>query len=95
MTREDALEATIWLMDGNNQVECDERWESNPLALINEIYDDFKSRTCEKCKYMIKDSTGYPRCSNGSSIMPYEDGAIALNVDLEFGCNQFERKDDE
>ena len=52
MTREDALEATIWLMDGNNQEECDERWGSNPLALINEIYDDFESRTCENCRHV-------------------------------------------
>lgn len=48
--------------------------------VINEIYDDFESRTCESCKYHTKDLL----CSLG--ICHFE-----INTDPDiFGCNKWE-----
>jgi len=53
------------------------------IDLIDEIFDDFESRTCENCVYF--DRIG--ACSNNESIA-YD----CLSVD-DFGCNKFERKE--
>lgn len=54
--------------------------------VINEIYDDFESRTCENCKYCIDDgSSGYV-CKGMSDV-------IHISSIDDFGCNKFERKE--
>jgi len=49
MTREEAMDITSDLINGNNQEEYPENY--SPYTLINQIFDDFKSRTCDNCKH--------------------------------------------
>ena len=59
-------------------------------GLVNEIFDDFKSRTCDNCKY------GEPVLSNTRvwcrGYTPFA-SINGLSLDKHFGCNKFEPKD--
>jgi hypothetical protein len=63
--------------------------EDDVTESLDRIYDDFKSRTCENCKYIrvlwIGDAL---ECSYG--IRQYETDYFIVEKD--FGCNKFERK---
>ena len=53
---------------------------------IDEIYDDFESRTCENCKLLNRDTgKSYSTCTE----LPLNMGADTIT---EFGCNWFKRK---
>jgi hypothetical protein len=59
------------------------------LHIIDQIYDDFESRTCESCKYS--------KTHKGKTI---EDGVECSNQYMyrkfllkDFGCNLYERKE--
>ena len=53
----------------------------NMTTLIDEIYDDFESRTCENCEYYI---------NNINHVGCHFDFSTNCG-----GCNRFERKDAE
>ena len=50
-------------------------------ALIDDIYDDFESRTCENCTYSEDIEKSYERCEE-----------LGINVGRDFGCSLFKRK---
>jgi len=57
---------------------------------ILEYIHDFESRTCENCKYYIFDKYYY-YCNND---LCYDNGMNDVReVEKDFGCNKFERKD--
>ena len=65
--------------------------------LINKIYDDLNSRTCENCKYFQK---GWFCEKINAEIYPdyeiWDNSGFHVNgydVEKDFGCNRFERKD--
>ena len=66
------------------------------MKLLDDIYDEFENRTCKSCKYSkVEDNVWKSmrcKCDN-PSIMPYEDGAIYLNIYEDFCCNQYEPKE--
>jgi hypothetical protein len=51
--------------------------------LLNEIYDHFESKTCESCKH-------FNNCVIDKEVEMWCNKAIDNN----FGCNQWESKDD-
>jgi len=57
---------------------------SERLNVIDKIYDDFESRTCDNCAYNLENSHGFSRGCTQIEIEPRDmiDG---------FGCNRFER----
>lgn len=63
--------------------------------MINEIHDDFESRTCENCKYYDRDGL----CNGGWYMTNdvYSSDSIVPNPELytkeDFGCNKFEPKE--
>ena len=55
--------------------------------LIDKIYDDFESRTCENCKYNIATANeDIMWCNNSDALEDFE-------VFANFGCNKFERRE--
>jgi hypothetical protein len=56
------------------------------LAVIDEIYDDFESRTCESCRYAIKRGFMDKICDNESGI------AYDVVVKTTDGCNKWATK---
>jgi len=54
-------------------------------SLIDSIYDDFKSRTCENCKYYVSVNESSGMCINID--LTYIDA-----VDCDFSCNKWESK---
>ena len=61
--------------------------EHNPLNIINMIYNDFESQTCENCKYWNK----YRECQK---LFYHDDHANHENLetDSDFSCNRFKAK---
>ena len=68
------------------------KWEDvrylNAKAIVNEIYDDFESMTCENCKFNETESYCLSVCINPHSI------AYNRNTANNDGCNKWEKKDD-
>lgn len=56
--------------------------------LINAIYDDIESRTCENCKYGNDLDLSLLSCTSMNPQTP-------SFCTIDFGCNKFERKDHE
>ena len=56
------------------------------MELINKIYDDFESRTCESCKYAIKEGFLDKVCDNESGI------AYDVVVKTTDGCSKWETR---
>ena len=52
--------------------------------IVNKIYDDFESRTCNNCVYY--------NSMNESSGLCEHLGLPELGVDSDFGCNKWEAK---
>ena len=52
--------------------------------IIDDIYDDFESRTCKNCKYFIKDK--FVCCNSKAPTI------VQINDDS-FGCSKFERRE--
>ena len=79
MTREDAKGHLEWIPHFDEE------------KFVNEIYDDFESRTCENCNYFIDEKGTKFQFCNAST----EGGIIGWNgYGKDFGCNKFERKTD-
>lgn len=56
--------------------------ELNLLAFIDELCDDFESKTCENCKLLV----------DGSCTLGIRHFEIDTNPE-DFGCNKFEKKE--
>ena len=89
MTREEAKDLIEIEYDS-----LDNYCDSNHCSVIDQIYDDFESRTCENCKYVENSgqtySTAVQKCKLGIGDIN-EWGSVFCSKD--FGCNKFERKD--
>ncbi len=84
MTRDEALEEECVKYACDPYGEHDEKI----AKLINKIYDDFESRTCENCKYFIDERNTRLQFCNART----EGGIIGWNgYGKDFGCNKFER----
>jgi len=90
MTRE---EAKAEIVDNTN------KWhyyldDKKMLRKIDDIYDDFESRICENCKHLGHTIAAReyrkPQCMR--YVIP---NCPHQFTNLDFGCNKFERKDDE
>lgn len=57
--------------------------------VIDEIYDDFESRTCESCKYKYVVSYDCVECRCSDSLLDYLD----LDHTPDFCCNKWEKKE--
>lgn len=75
MTREEAWEC--WL-DKGGDVEVSD--------LVDKIYDDFESRTCENCKHSIKEAKKF------SDVLFCGYALKFAQVKKDFGCNEFKSK---
>ena len=62
----------------------------SPYDLIDYIYADFDSRTCENCKY--SNSTLISDVMLCDKNVSSTHGAWKSEINKGFGCNQFERK---
>ena len=84
MTREQAKDkAPVWLSHLNP---LKPRQQIKWLRYhIDEIYDDFESRTCKRCKHSGLYVMGWMPC-----LHPDNELIIKEVVD-DFGCNKFER----
>ena len=94
MTREEALNKCIEVVTF--------RGIYNPYVLENveyfveEIYDDFENRTCKNCKWFNKKTYECENKENEQEIGNYDNiDYISMQVDENFGCNRFERKENE
>lgn len=66
-------------------------WESPNLKfdeIIDEIYDDFESRTCESCRFNEND-----KCGIRHGIFLMSNYGVEVNLDT-FCCNQWETRDE-
>jgi len=62
--------------------------------LIDKIFDDFESRTCENCKHWDEDDTGYGY-KLGYCEKDVGNGFTIDNVTQHsFGCNRWEQKEE-
>jgi hypothetical protein len=73
------------------QIVRDESWEARVKA-VHKAYDDFESRTCDNCKYLVSDDYEL-YCSK--DITTFGDDMNWIDSIDTFGCNKFERKDEE
>lgn len=64
-------------------------YRSKPTDVMNEVYDDFESRTCENCKYANI-------CPDGGNTSATVNDCEMIKLTFydyeDFGCNKFERK---
>ena len=86
MTREEALKYRL----GRDFYDQFEVWECD--VLVNKIYDDFNSRTCENCKYYERNVPLYGE-HEGSCLNYIVVERDFGTVIADFGCNKFVRKD--
>ena len=62
----------------------------NPYELVDAIYDEFDSRTCENCKYSnITLISDVMLCDKKVSATH---GTWKSEINKDFGCNQWEKK---
>jgi hypothetical protein len=68
------------------------------IGIVDKIYDDFESRTCSNCKFCeveyIEDATKYLQCINENSLLYMTSINDINDTHKDFGCNQWENKDD-
>jgi len=57
--------------------------------LIDDIYTDFESRTCESCKYNTHRQEFAHNCTS-DAVFDYYEGDYLIPDD--FGCNKYEAK---
>lgn len=79
MNRDEALDKII---NGSTR-------ENVQVKLINKIYNDFESRTCEGCSYFRGCSIDECTCDNELSM-----GYTYTDLTKFDGCNKWEKKDD-
>ena len=56
------------------------------IIVVDDLFDDFESMTCENCYY--SDTS-----VEGTIICRHDDDAMPFHVPMDFGCNKFERKE--
>ena len=83
MTLEESIEWVCNTFNDNFPLSDGDKAESIE-ALINRVYRDFESRTCDTCKYNL----------NGIECNCNESAVEWIDTDTfpYFGCNEFERK---
>ena len=63
------------------------------MKVIDSIYDDFESRTCENCKHFTKEFGVYGICQKGmTNHVVWHEGEQWKLIDFYSGCNKFERR---
>lgn len=85
MTREEAFKE-------HREIDKNNKWfnyDLQLLGLIEKIYDDFESRTCENCHYYTGKVCYYHEGWND------EVGVVHPSMDKDDGCLKFERKENE
>jgi hypothetical protein len=90
MTKKEAKQK-LWACGNINtlsKVECDN--------ILNEVFDDFESRTCESCRH-CESQFGEMFCQleelktqEYNSIMGFTD--VCMEVSKDFGCNKWREK---
>ena len=60
--------------------------------IVDKIYDDFESRTCENCRNWSQEHITIGLCLMEVSEMDIPD-LSKYSTSNNFGCNKFERKD--
>jgi len=88
MTREEAYQKIEEIFENADYVAgcpcvCEDSFEN----IVDEVYNDFESRICKNCKYFIKIKKRL-LCSHPIN---YD----YIITDENFGCNRFERKENE
>ena len=64
-----------------------------PVLFLPDVIKILDSRICENCKYVqINHAQDMFWCINEGGANKYRN--MDIRVDLDFGCNEFERKDD-
>ena len=72
----------------NRKIALEIAWTKNISELVNDIYDEFETRTCEHCdNYRSGNSTCDVICYDNEFL-----GNMYVNKD--FGCNQFLEEED-
>jgi len=74
MTKEEALKIQYLVCDSNLLKESEK--------LIEQIYDDFESRTCETCKHHEDIGKSYKACTE-----------LNINTGIDFSCSLWESKE--
>ena len=89
MTREEA-KALKWFTVKTLDKEAVRLFES----AIDKIYDDFESRICKNCRFY---DNQFNLCLNDKigTYVSVLDTKILLKVDADFGCNRFERREND
>ena len=68
----------------------DDRFAGKPVIgvyeLIDRIYDDFESQTCDNCKHSIKEAKKF------SDVLFCGYALKFAQVKKDFGCNEFKSK---
>ena len=80
MTREEALKDLYDYIEYNRNVGRCDLEESDGVEIINEIYDDFESRSCGSCKWKLDEF-----------CIKFDDFRAIKLLDSK-GCSKFERK---
>ena len=77
-----------------NREELKEEWCDDLLKdsiqierLIDSIYDDFESRTCENCRFRMSNIDGTLLCMNGKA----PDFLLERTVPENFSCSLFDK----
>ena len=88
MTREEAKkdffnELLDITFNGNNKLKV-----GGTYRIIDKIYDDLESRTCDNCAYNLENSHEFSRGCTQIEIEPKD-------MRNGFGCNRFERSTDD
>ena len=89
MKREEAIDRKNWMSSIDvGFIAFD---EAKLIRHINKIYDDLEHRTCESCKYCIKDviCEGSRECEEGISFIQSEAFCLVEGTD---GCNRWKQK---
>jgi hypothetical protein len=82
MTRDEALDLQILTFDYFDKP-IQEPISDEMALIVNKIYDDFESRTCESCRFYTKTNQKNHICNLEHDIWH-----------LDRGCGKWEKKDD-
>ena len=63
--------------------------EKSCMDLIDEIYDDFETKVCSRCKYYVEEE-----CKTITNWDCYYDQPCNWMPPDNFGCNKWEAKDE-
>ncbi len=91
MTREEAKNIVTEIANKNKTIV----WllDTDIFKIIDMIYDDFESRTCENCKYFKKETDDFGFCEYTSKKETNSKNIFVVYKD--FGCDRFKRTKNE